>query len=50
MIVDIHRHLVDKDFFPDIYWRSFARMTLPILKRMGVDADIDIVIEKNLPI
>lgn len=50
MIVDIHRHLVNRGVFPDIYWRSFARMALPILKRMGVDTDINTIIENILPV
>lgn len=50
MIVDIHRHLVDMGFYAEVYWKSFARMALPILKRMGVDADIDTVVKDIFPV
>jgi hypothetical protein len=50
MIVDIHRHLVDMGFFTEAYWKGFAKMALPILKRMGVDADIDTVIRDIFPV
>jgi uncharacterized protein len=50
MIIDIHRHLVDKGFYADIYWKSFAKMALPILKRMGVDADIEMIINNIVPV
>ena len=50
MIVDIHRHLVDLGFNSETYWNSFARMALPILKRMGVDADIDMVVKDIFPV
>lgn len=50
MIIDIHRHPLDKGYFSDNYWRGFARMALPILKRMGVEADIDMVINNIVPV
>jgi hypothetical protein len=50
MIIDIHRHPVDRGFFSDNYWKGFARMALPILKRMGVEADIDMIINNILPV
>ena len=50
MIIDIHRHLVDRDWFSNNYWVGFAKMALPILKRMGVDADIDMIITNILPV
>ena len=49
MIIDVHRHIIDRDFFSDHYWRSFARMALPILRRMGVEADIDMVVDSIMP-
>jgi predicted TIM-barrel fold metal-dependent hydrolase len=49
MIIDIHRHIVDRGYFSDNYWRGFARMALPILERMGVRADVDMIIDNILP-
>ncbi len=50
MIIDIHRHTLDRGYFSDNYWRGFARMALPILKRMGVQADVDMIINNILPV
>lgn len=50
MIIDIHRHTVDRGLFSDNYWRGFARMALPILKRMGIEADIDMFINNIVPV
>jgi predicted TIM-barrel fold metal-dependent hydrolase len=50
MIIDIHRHPVDRGWFSDGYWKGFAKMALPILKRMGVEADIDMIVNTILPV
>ncbi|MBN2225372.1 MAG: amidohydrolase [Deltaproteobacteria bacterium] len=50
MIIDIHRHILDRGYFSDNYWRGFARMALPILRRMGVQADVDMIINDILPV
>lgn len=50
MIIDIHRHTLDRRYFSDNYWKGFAKMALPILKRMGVQADVDMIINNILPV
>jgi len=50
MIVDIHRHALAESYFHDNYWKGFARMALPILKRMGVDATVEMIIHDIVPV
>lgn len=41
MIIDIHRHAVAKNWESDNFWNGLARMIVPIVKRMGLEADIE---------
>ncbi|MBN1573555.1 MAG: hypothetical protein JW984_10205 [Deltaproteobacteria bacterium] len=50
MTIDIHGRLVDERFFAEVYWRGFAKMALPIIKRMDVDADVDTVVKDIFPV
>ena len=50
MIIDIHRHILDKGYFSDSYWKGFARMAIPILRRLGVQADVDMVVKDIVPV
>jgi len=49
MIIDIHRHIVDRTWQSEQYWRSFAGTILPILKRIGRPATIDSIVKEILP-
>ena len=44
MIIDIHRHAVAKNWESDNFWNGLARMIVPIVKRMGLEADIEMVV------
>jgi predicted TIM-barrel fold metal-dependent hydrolase len=50
MIIDIHRHGLADGWFSDYYWRGFARMAIPILRRMGTEATIEMVIKNIVPV
>ena len=50
MIIDVHRHIVDKNFYSDKYWRGLAQLAAPILKRMGADMTLDAIIENIFPV
>jgi len=50
MIIDIHRHIVDRTWQSEHYWRSFASTILPILKRIGRPATIESIVEEILPL
>jgi predicted TIM-barrel fold metal-dependent hydrolase len=43
MIIDVHRHLVTEDWFPEPFWAGFARMMAPLLARWGRPPDIEAV-------
>jgi hypothetical protein len=50
MIIDIHRHALSATWQSENYWDSFVRMALPILRRMGIDADAEMVKKNIIPI
>ncbi len=49
MIIDIHRHLVTEDWFPEKFWTGLARMIVPLLARRGRPANIESVRERYFP-
>lgn len=50
MIVDIHRHLVAREWFSEGFWRGFARMIRRELENAGLPATIESVIDDVFPL
>lgn len=49
MIIDIHRHLVAKEWYSENFWKSYARMIHQITSRMGYSFSIESVQSKIFP-
>ena len=49
MIIDIHRHLVAKEWYSENFWKSYARMIQMNTSRMGLPFSIESVQTKIFP-
>lgn len=50
MIIDAHCHLVDERWLPRRWWEGFAKVAIPVLKRMGMkDVTPEFVIQNLMP-
>lgn len=49
MIIDIHRHLVAKEWYSEYFWRGYARMIHMNTSRMGLPFTVETVQTKIFP-
>lgn len=50
MIIDIHRHLIAKEWFSDYYWNQLARMVMQLMSQAGIESTLDSVVNDFLPV
>lgn len=50
MIIDVHRHLIAKEWFSDHYWNQLARMVMQLMSQAGIENTLDSVLNDFLPI